>query len=144
MTLTAAIRTQVRERAGGCCEYCRLRSGEPFSPFHVDHVIAQKHNGNDNLDNLCLACFKCNLYKGSNVAAIDPITDQPVRLFNPRKQVWKDHFELLSDGNIRGRTPEGRVAVQVLRFNDDNRVTLRLVQQERGVYPCIPDAATSQ
>lgn len=139
MTLTGAIRAEVRKRAAGCCEYCRLRSGEPFSPFHVDHVIAQKHKGSDDLDNLCLACFKCNLYKGPNIAAIDPVTDAPVRLFHPRRQVWDDHFELLPDCNIRGRTPEGRVTVQVLRLNDDNRVALRRVQQERGVYPCIPD-----
>lgn len=54
-------------------------------PFHVDHVIAEKHRGETVLENLAWACFSCNMHKGPNIAGIDPVTGETVRLFRPIK-----------------------------------------------------------
>ena len=60
--MDAATRQSVRQRALDRCEYCRLpQSAQPFVTFHVEHVIARQHGGTDHLDNLCLACERCNL-----------------------------------------------------------------------------------
>ena len=42
-----ALRTLVAQRAGRCCEYCRLP--EQFVPvaFHVEHIIPKQHGGSD-------------------------------------------------------------------------------------------------
>jgi 5-methylcytosine-specific restriction endonuclease McrA len=63
----AGLRESVRERAGGRCEYCRLPDAA-LSPedFHVEHVVARKHGGDNGVENLAWACIFCNLYKGPN------------------------------------------------------------------------------
>ncbi len=38
------------------------------------------------------ACAHCNGAKGPNAAGFDSETDELVRLFNPRKDVWHEHF----------------------------------------------------
>ncbi len=66
--MDSAIRTIVRERAAWRCEYCHLpESATPFVPFHVEHVIAQQHREDNSLDNLALACDRCNAFKGPNL-----------------------------------------------------------------------------
>ena len=60
MSITNNQRLLVSERANNCCEYCRVAQAGRLSTFHVDHIIALKHDGTDDSDNLCLACYKCN------------------------------------------------------------------------------------
>ncbi len=114
----------VKERAGGRCEYCRIpQSGFPL-PFQIDHVVAEKHAGETAQDNLALACPHCNRYKGSNIAGLDPASGQLVGLFHPRTDVWAKHFRF--DGpRILGRTPTGRVTVQVLAMNAEDLLLFR-------------------
>ena len=104
--------------------------------FHIDHIRAIKHGGEDHVDNLCLSCSECNLFKGSTIAAIDPLTDEASRLFNPRQQTWSEHFEVNVDGSLAGLTPEGRATVAALRMNDAPRVEQRNGEILLGNYPC--------
>ena len=113
-----------------------LRSRIDFSKFHIDHIVALKHGGSDDDNNLCLACYKCNAYKGSNVAALDPVTGNPTRLYNPRQNKWEQHFEINPDATLTGLTPEGRATILVLRINDDDRVKPRRFAKLIGEYPC--------
>lgn len=136
MSITSAQRQAVLERARGCCEYCRLAETDAASPFHVDHIVPVKHRGADDLDNLCWACYQCNGFKGSNMAAADPITGKATFLFNPRKQNWDDHFRVNPDATITGITPEGRVTIDVMRINDEARVQYRQDALAMGEYPC--------
>src|SRR5947209_2383349 len=79
-------------RAQSRCEYCQLTQDQDFIPFQIDHVIAQSHAGTTSGDNLALACFLDNSYKGTNLAGVDPVTERVTPLFNPRHQSWKRHF----------------------------------------------------
>lgn len=83
--------------------------------------------------NLAYACFECNPNKGANIATIDPLDEQIVRLFDPRTHLWAAHFTL-QDGRILGLTPVGRVTAQLLRLNTDTRVRQRQLLIEAGVY----------
>lgn len=136
MSISDAQKQRVRERAENCCEYCWVSQSARVTRFQVDHIIAIKHGGTDDDDNLCLACYECNGYKGSNVAALDPQTGDAAKLFHPRLQTWDDHFVLNADVTITGLTPEGRTTVAVLRMNDDERVKQRLGERDIGDYPC--------
>ncbi len=109
--------------------------------FHVDHIIATKHGGTDDAENLCLACYKCNGYKGSNIAALDPLTGNATKLYNPRQQNWSDHFEINANATLSGLTPEGRTTIFVLRINDAERVKQRLGELTIGDYPCHTEQA---
>lgn len=136
MTLSKAQRQAVQDRAGDCCEYCRLPASGGTVTFHVDHIKPVKHGGSDELDNLCLACYKCNAHKGSDLVGFDPQTDQITPLYNPRGQVWAEHFSIQHDMQIEGTTPEGRTTVRVLQMNDVDRVENRQILAELGEYPC--------
>jgi 5-methylcytosine-specific restriction endonuclease McrA len=83
----------IGERAHGCCEYCHLPVEYSEEPFNSDHIIAKQHRGGRSLDNAAFACGRCNRKKGPNIAAIDPVTNRLVPLFNPRINKWKSHFK---------------------------------------------------
>lgn len=136
MTVTDRQKQHVRERAGYCCEYCLVSQTARLTRFQIDHIIAVKHGGQDDEENLCLSCYECNGYKGSNVAGIDPDTGEAAKLFHPRQQAWEDHFRLNPDATITGLTPEGRTTLEVLRFNDDERIKQRLGEWVVDDYPC--------
>jgi hypothetical protein len=47
-------------------------------------------------------------------------------LFNPRRQLWKQHFSWSEDFlQIIGRTPTGRATVEALHLNRPELVNLR-------------------
>jgi hypothetical protein len=91
----------------------------------TDHILAVKHGGKNDESNLCYSCYKCNGFKGSNIAAADPQTGQATFLFNPRKQLWDEPFQLAKNGFIEPKSAEGRVTVFMLRMNDKDRVEQR-------------------
>ncbi len=136
MSITAEQRQLIRESAGYCCEYCRVTQGDRFSRFQIDHIVPIKHGGSDDIENLCLACLKCNSFKGPNVAALDPVTGEATKLYNPRQQQWDDHFQVNPDATLTGTSPEGRATIIVLRINDVSRVKQRRVAIVLGEYPC--------
>ncbi len=139
MSLSRSQRQAVRTRAGDCCEYCLLPASAGTAAFHVDHVIPVKHGGSDNIDNLCLACYKCNAHKGHDLVGFDPLTNEITRLYSPRTQTWEDHFQIQIDMYIEGHTPEARTTVRVLQMNDIDRVENRQILAGLGEYPCTKE-----
>lgn len=109
-----------------------------LSTFQIDHIIPVKHGGTDETDNLCLACIKCNGYKGPNVAALDPLTGEATKLFDPRHQRWTDHFSIDANATLQGLSPEGRTTIAVLRINEKGRVQGRQELADFGQFPCHP------
>jgi hypothetical protein len=132
--VSAALRRDVTERANGRCEYCQFPSDASLLSFEIEHIIAEKHGGLTSLENLALACPFCNRAKGSDLASIDPETDELTPFFNPRTQNWLDHFQL--DGPlIVPRTAIGRVTVIIFQLNHPDRLIERrqLIRVDR--YP---------
>src|SRR5687767_14594636 len=76
-----------------------LAEVQAFFPHEPDHIVAFKHGGETVPENLALACFDCNRFKGSDIASVDPLSGDVTSLFNPRTQQWSEHFRLL-DGRI--------------------------------------------
>jgi hypothetical protein len=122
--MEAAVRQLVRQRAGGRCEYCRLPEQAVDVAFHIEHIVARQHGGRDDPSNLCLACDRCNLHKGPNLASVDPATDSTVPLFHPRQQKWEEHFEFIA-AEIAGKSATGRATVRLLNMNARHRLLLR-------------------
>lgn len=130
--MDAALREIVRRRADERCEYCRLpQAAATFFTFHVEHITARQHGGDDVLSNLALACPDCNAHKGPNLTSIDPETGRVVHLFDPRKDSWSEHFSM-QGSEIRGGTPTGRATVLLLKMNDEARIEMRWHLREIG------------
>jgi hypothetical protein len=103
----------VRRRATNRCEYCRLPEAASRLRHVLDHIIARQHRGGTVSEDLALCCGRCNQYKSPNIAGIDPVSKARVPLFDPRTQVWAEHFHY--DGALlAGLTPVGRATVEVL------------------------------
>ena len=111
--IPVALRRFVFDRAENRCEYCRLSQDDHFFRFEIDHIIAEKHGGSTQSDNLCLACADCNAFKGSDIASLDWTEGgEVISLFHPRRDEWSTHFNIdLATGRIDGLTAKGRVTV---------------------------------
>ena len=130
-----SVRTFVRLRAGKRCEYCRLHESDyPLLSFHIEHIVAKKHHGNDDPPNLAWACLECNLAKSSNLSGRDLVTGRVVVLFNPRRQRWSSHFAW-EGAWLVGLTPCGRATVDVLSINLPHRIDLSKLLIVGGVFP---------
>jgi len=112
------------ERAEHRCVYCRIPHPAYRLPFQIDHIIARQHGGETFAENVALCCLHCNRHKGPNLAGWDYTSREMQRLFNPRTDVWEDHFELRGY-RIDGKTGTGRVTVHVLAINADDLLSLR-------------------
>ena len=136
--LSEAIRDIVRLRGGYCCEYCK--SQDKFSPVHftIDHILPLIEGGTNDLENLAYACMLCNRFKWKSVLAFDPVTNTMVSIYNPRLDLWKDHFQwgeaYLS---IIGISPIGRATVAALQLNREKLVSYRRSMVEIGHHPPI-------
>ena len=124
--IPVALRQLVYERANAQCEYCLIPEDVVFAPHEIDHIIAEKHGGPTEANNLALSCTLCNKYKGSDIASVDPYTEQIVPLYHPRQNQWFEHFRL-NDAEFVPRTPIGRVTIQLLQLNHPNRIEERKV-----------------
>lgn len=131
--IPAELRRLVAERAGRRCEYCLLPQTATLHRHEPDHIIPLQHDGVTGAENLALACFRCNRYKGPNVGSFDPATGILTALFHPRLRDWNQHFRLVN-GEIRPLTPEGRVTVRLLRLNDPDRLLERRRLIETGLF----------
>ncbi len=130
----ALIRRRVRERAGGRCEYCLVHEDDTFFPYEPDHVIAQKHGGATAEDNLAWTCSLCNRYKGTDLTSLDPLTSRLVRLYDPRRQMWRRHFRLMG-AYIEPLTAGARATERLLHLNDRHRLEERAELISISRYP---------
>jgi hypothetical protein len=78
----------------------------------------------------------CNRHKGSKISGIDPQGNARVELFNPRTQVWDEHFRWSLDGaQIVGLTPVGRATVAALQLNNELAAEVRRNWVLAGWHP---------
>lgn len=102
--------------------------------------------GSDDLNNLALACRRCNERRYNFIAGVDPETQEIVPIFNPRQQKWKEHFVWLDQGTIiQGTTPTGRATCIRLDLNDTRYPENDSIRETRrfwiktGVHPPTDD-----
>jgi HNH endonuclease len=132
--ISVVLRRLVTERAREECEYCLFPQAASLFAFEMEHIIAEKHDGTTDAENLALACPCCNRFKGSDLGSIDPETKRLTSFFHPRLQQWLDHFQL-DGGLIIPLTPEGRVTAKILQFNLSERILEREQLIQIGAYP---------
>jgi 5-methylcytosine-specific restriction endonuclease McrA len=132
-SIPKSLRELVEKRANGQCEYCL--DFEIFShfSFHVDHIVAEQHDGTTTLDNLAYACRFCNGFKGTNLVTTLSEVDGYVPLYHPRKELWRDHFSLEVSGLIKGGSPTGKATLKLLKINRVEQIIVRSRLLEAGI-----------
>jgi hypothetical protein len=132
--IAADLRRLVVARSEGICEYCLVAEEDTFYGCEADHIISEKHGGSTDAGNLAYACVFCNQAKGSDVGSIHWETSTYIRFFNPRIDIWAEHFGLIGN-RIEGLT--GSVTARILVFNSGERVLERKTLQDIGRYPSM-------
>ncbi|MBA4063545.1 MAG: HNH endonuclease [Isosphaera sp.] len=134
-----SVRAEVVTRAGNRCEYCRLPARGQVATFPIDHVNPRTAGGSDDPSNLALACPSCNGHKWAFTDGADPASGEPVRLFNPRSDIWEEHpgWSSVSPGQLVATTAIGRGTIERLRMNDSDLIVLRRLLAEDGLFPEI-------
>jgi hypothetical protein len=134
--LPTELREQVRKRAEYLCEYCQTSEHWQYVRFTLDHVVPVAEGGNEGLENLALACFHCNRRKSNRQTATDPHSGVMVPLFNPRTQLWSEHFCWSTDGLlVLPQTDIGRATVALLELNRERVLGIRRADVEVGRHP---------
>jgi hypothetical protein len=130
--LDALIRREAKNRCGYCLNPQELM---PYK-LEIEHIFPKALGGKTIEENLWLACRECNAHKSKKIKAIDNLTGKTVKLFNPRKQIWREHFEFNQDfSEIIGKTPCGRATVKSLQINNFYQITARLAWTETNKFP---------
>jgi hypothetical protein len=131
-TFSNQTRIVVASRALYKCEYCLLPEKVSFYNFQIDHIVSIKHGGSNDVENLAYCCPDCNYFKGTDLGSI--ISDRDlIRFYNPRIDVWNDHFEILN-GIILPKSDIGKVTEQIFKFNDIDRLIFRRELIQLGHY----------
>ena len=123
----------VAQRAGFRCEYCHAPDWLFNFALEVDHFIPNSAGGSDGPENLALACRSCNAYKSFHQLGLT--TDgEETPLFDPRKDVWNEHFRLNTEtGEIEGLTSIGTGTSVRLRLNNFFQVRARRLWLRKGL-----------
>lgn len=132
--ISASLHTEIVVRAGNRCEYCRLSQLGQEATFHIDHVVPRAAGGQTIADNLALACVSCSLRKWATQFAPDPDSGVEVPLFNPRTQVWVEHFRWQGE-EVVPLTPTARATIVTLAMNRPLIVAIRQEETLRGRHP---------
>ena len=134
--ISVELRRQLRRDAGSRCGYCRSAEELTGAPLTIEHIVPIVSGGPTLRENLWLACHRCNEFKSDRTAAIDPETQQLTALYNPRTQVWQDHFSWSLDGSlVVPLTAAGRATVSALQLNNTYVVAARRFWVEAGRHP---------
>jgi hypothetical protein len=146
MPINDSIKRLVRQHADCLCEYCHSSERLSANRFTIEHLIPRSIGGSDGLDNLALACRRCNERRYNFMDGLDPETQEVVPLFNPRQQDWADHFIWIGEGMIVGGiTPIGRATCNRLDLNDmrypetDSIRATRRLWLQTGLHPPLSD-----
>jgi hypothetical protein len=137
--MNKTTRKIVKIRANYLCEYCLCPEYFSPDPFESDHIIATAKGGSDDLNNLASACSGCNGSKNDAIQALDLASGQIVPLYNPRKDIWAEHFRWNEQyTQLIGISPIGRATIDRLRLNRPSVVNLRIILRQVGEFPNNP------
>ena len=132
MSISVSAKIQVHQRAQFLCEYCHSSEEASTSQFTIDHLQPRSLGGLDELENLALACHRCNTRRYNFITGIDPNTNSISPLFQPRLHLWNEHFAWNADClQIIGLISTGRATCNRLDLNDDNHDEGAIVKARR-------------
>jgi hypothetical protein len=84
--LSKRVTSVVAECSGWCCSYC---GQECRATYHIDHIVPLAVGGTNRIENLALACPRCNLIAGAKY----------FNTFAAKRAYILDRRQIKGDGN---------------------------------------------
>lgn len=75
----------------------------------------------------------CNTHKGPNICSYDFESETVIPLYNPRKDIWSEHFALNQSGILQPKTLTGEGTIDLLKLNFSEVVNQRVVLLKHGL-----------
>jgi hypothetical protein len=126
----------VLRRANYHCEYCKFPKDFYHDHFHFEHIFPLVKGGTNDLENVALSCYTCNLKKWIFTESKDPESGETANLYNPRNNDWEKHFNWSDDlTEIIGMTPSGRATIEQLDMNRSGLINARKALIAIGAHP---------
>jgi hypothetical protein len=122
--ISELLKLFVAKRAQYRCEYYHLQELDAYFKHQIEHIISRKHGGETIEENLAYACADCNSNKGTDLSTVFLPDFTLIRLFNPRRDDWDEHF-YEEDSVIYAKTKVGEATIKVLKINDVDRIIER-------------------
>ena len=120
------LKEKIRHQSKNRCGYCLIPQEIYPLPLEIEHLYPKSAGGTDTEENLWLACRVCNNFKHTKIEVLIPRTNRKISVFNPRRQIWREHFEFNQDQTkIIGKTDCGRATVRALKLNNELAVSVR-------------------
>ncbi|MBE9215641.1 HNH endonuclease [Plectonema cf. radiosum LEGE 06105] len=117
--ISETLKNQITNNDKKRCCYCLTTEVNSGIPMTYDHIKPLSKGGKTNFENVCLACRSCNEFKSNSTEAVDPLRGEIAPIFNPRIQIWLDHFTWSPDSTkVEGLTAIGRATIVTLRMNN--------------------------
>ena len=129
-----ATKQLVIARSGQRCEYCRIPAYLSAYEYHIEHIIGTQHGGPNTSNNLAYSCSVCNWKKGSNISTILTFGGELIPLFNPRTQIWFDHFQVVG-GELFPLSDIAEATIKLLELNLPIKIEERYEIALSGFYP---------
>lgn len=124
-SLKKFLRKEIFKTQKRRCAYCRRILNPDGGNEHLDHIVARKIKDHWMFKprNLVLACYQCNTQKSATSTLNRehkrlPRRGRYYKLFNPYTHNWADHFELIDDLFISGKTKLGENTVKEIGLFD--------------------------
>lgn len=139
-----ALQREVRERARLRCEYCLIHEDDTGPDdgrcgCMADLIVTEKHGGEATTDNLAYFCLTCNRNRGNTTISYAHDGTE-TRLFNPREDMWDEHFRV--EGYlIIPLTPIAEATNHAFDFNAAPRRDERRGLQLLGRFPVEAESA---
>ncbi len=136
MKFSKSVREKVEARAKKLCEYCLSPLNFSSDPFSIEHIFSIFKGGTNDLENLALSCQGCNGFKSIKTEAFDLVSQTTASFYNPRKDVWSEHFIWNEDfTEIIGLSAKGRATIKTLKLNRQRVINLRRLSIMAGEHP---------
>jgi hypothetical protein len=132
--ISQSIRLKVAKRANYRCEYCLLFERHSLFPFHIDHIVSLKHSGENVYENLAFSCSFCNSNKGTDLGTFLDTPSVLVRFYNPRTDIWGEHFQTETTGIISPKTIIAEATLKIFDINQIDTVIERRMLIENGLF----------
>lgn len=135
-SLSSQTRAFILENSRGLCEYCHSQAEYSFASYSIEMIVPPSKGGKPETRNLALVCQGCSNHKYRKTEGLDTVGNQTVAFFNPRSDVWKEHFAWNEDASLLvGLTPQGRATVKELKINRPTLIDLRAILVKLGKHP---------
>ena len=118
--------TLLARRYHYACGYCGVTEGTSGGKLTIDHYRPRTAGGDDSIDNLVYACFKCNQFKHNFwPSTADMALDW--RVLHPLLDDLSTHLRLnSSNGQLESLTETGRFHIILLHLNRPQLIRHRL------------------